>query len=189
VIRGVAVSGKAGSGKTELAGLLCDALRGYRLSFATAVKADCHRDWGITKEMPGGREALIHYGEEKRAEDSHYWVDRLYPSVEASWAEGRVPVIDDLRFPDEYDAVQDWGFATVRVKAPDSLRVARLEASGHDPAIVWNPTVTESALDTFQFDHVVSNMSTHMLLRSRALILAAWLLRAGIAPPCPLPNK
>lgn len=161
MIRGIAISGKAGAGKSSVARQLAESLPNHHcgiMSYAGPLKAGCELEWGITKDMPGGREALARYGDEKRAEDPDYFIKLLDVTVDSLLEAGRLPIIDDLRLADEYEHLTRLGFYRLRVVAPMSVRWDRVVARGDDPAIVTSDIRYETELDQHEFDHKLYNV-------------------------------
>lgn len=145
---GIAISGKAASGKSSFARELHRQLPSSTITpFAGALKEEVYELFGLLKTDPGGREKLIEYGEERRNECADYWIDRVAVKVEAARAEGLTPIIDDLRFQRELHWCLDNAFYVVRVDAPWSDRVERLAAQNLDTSIASSSHPGESDLD------------------------------------------
>jgi DNA helicase HerA-like ATPase len=162
-VRGVAISGKAGSGKSTFADLLVSSLaeRGIcakRFAFGTRLKQETEAAYGVRKGDPAGRACLVYHGERRRATDPLYWIRLLARDIDA---EGSYvfPVIDDLRFTTELAWAMGAGFFVVRLEADRETRLARLLAAGHDGSIVDHTEPTETGLDRSgeDFDAVYEN--------------------------------
>jgi hypothetical protein len=158
---GYAISGKAGSGKSTLGRHLQDLLAqaGYSsclTAFGTELKREVKELYGLDKTDPGGRAALITHGEQKRLENPRYWIDRCEEIVRGSRAQGYVCIIDDVRFPTEFDWARSLGFALVRLEAPPAVRARRLKADRNEPHIATSGEEGETALDQHlpSFDYV-----------------------------------
>jgi hypothetical protein len=162
-MNGIAISGKAGAGKSAFARQLAETL-GVPckiMSYAGPLKTMCEAEWGITKDMVGGREALERYGDEKRAEHGEdYFIRLLDLTITGLIAKGVFPIIDDLRLADEYDHLTQLGFFRLRVVAPMSVRWDRVVARGDDPAIVTSQSRFEVELDQHDFDCKVFNVGS-----------------------------
>jgi hypothetical protein len=184
---GVAIAGRAGSGKSALAREVVTELqeRGYSaqiVSFATALKEEVWELYGLRKGDPGSRETLIRHGEQRRADNPRYWVDRLEPFVSGLWREGVVPVCDDLRRRAEWLYLGGAGFYRVRVIAPEPARRARLTEQGLDPDFALSDDPTETDHEAWLFDRRVRVESPRDLRRAGSQI-AARVIERGIIPP------
>jgi len=80
--------------------------------------------------------------------------------------EGNV-VVDDMRQPNEADALRDLGFVIIRVDRPEETRRADLEAAG-EPV---GPMPSERALDAIDPDYVLVNDSGLSTLYGRTATL------------------
>lgn len=151
-IRGIALVGPPGSGKTTIADELSKLLGWERRSFATALKdelADAldtttpaeyrvyHRDYrdGMTylDQKENYRPLLQAWGVFRRGMDPDYWVKHLLRSVD----DDQPFIVDDCRFPNEYDMLVDRGFAFVRLAPGETVRELTLVAAGHESEIHW----------------------------------------------------
>ena len=127
----VAITGRAGSGKTTLANKLVDRLAGFSLwSFATKLKAEVAGVLGIsllelaeTKGSPATRRLLQALGAARRAQDGLYFIRPVLAAITSSPSERHV--IDDVRFPNELAALRTLGHLitvrTVLLGAPVNL--------------------------------------------------------------------
>lgn len=154
---GVALSGKAGAGKNAFADLLMAelvraALWPVPVAFADGVKEELMRTKGMKKEDPGGRDALIAIGDGRRATDPDYWVNALAVKCGSLIPFGAVPVITDMRYPNELRWARDAGFLTVRIDATAMDRGYVLYRRGEDPTFSVSETPSEVALDEEVFD-------------------------------------
>jgi hypothetical protein len=193
-LNGIAISGKAGSGKTTLAGYVVDELKArgipaYRCAFGDELKRQVRELYGVEKNDPNGRVLLIGHGEAQRDSDPLYWIRALATHIDAR--EGGFPVIDDLRFPTELAWALGKSFLTVRLEARADVRLSRLTAAGKETAIVDSHSFTETALDRCHddFDLVLEN---NLYRRSRRL--QSWDRRAlrldrGLVPHVRLVTK
>lgn len=138
--RGVAILGRAGAGKTTLADALvlagvCD----MRASFAAELKQDLGA-LGVEKGQPYARDMMIAYGQNRRALDPDYWINRLAARLHDDF-DGLA--IDDVRFPNEVAFLRDRGFLVVRVFAAGNIRMDR----GIPLGFVVTEDASETALD------------------------------------------
>lgn len=137
MIRGYAISGRAGSGKSTLCQHLIEELNAVgvpavRVSFGDALKHEVAAVFGVTKDDPGGREILVRYGEEKRNADPLYWVTPFAERAREEIQEGNVAVCDDLRFLSELGWCHAYGFELIRLEVPVHVCASRI-AQPPDP--------------------------------------------------------
>jgi dephospho-CoA kinase len=158
----LAFSGKAGAGKTTAAEFL-EAGAGYqRTSIAGPLKDMAAKLWGT--EARTDREKLQQLGVAVRNIERDTWVKLLLAKIDtaAEMHNGNRPVIDDLRFPNEWWELKKAGFVLVEVWAPKFRRVDRLKANGKFQNLGQLDDESETALDSpgFQPDYLLSNDST-----------------------------
>nr|WP_250808757.1 hypothetical protein [Neorhizobium tomejilense] len=176
-------SDAAGSGKSEVAKVLM--AEGYQsVKFAGPLK-DMARgllrsmgfDDGVVERMIEGdlKEAVIpgfrtvtprqimqtlgtDWGRE--AIDQDLWTKVAASKIEKLRGQGVNVVVDDLRFPNEFDLVEELGGFTVKIVRPNPSR----ETGG----------AYEGKLKNHQFDATVHNDTTLQALRDCALVLDAF---------------
>jgi len=130
----IALSGWMLSGKTTVANYLDDHYDFECYSFADELKGnlasvgiDPDRLYSAKDETV--RRLMQVYGEAIREQDMDYWVDIVLDSISVlETMGGEAVVIDDLRFPNEFDKLKDSGFITVRV-VNDSLAQVNFDIS------------------------------------------------------------
>jgi hypothetical protein len=156
---GVAISGKAGAGKDtfasaiiEVLGQLPEPIWATRVGFADAVKEDVFRTTGLTKSDPGGRVELIRYSNEERATDPAVWIKRLSSTLDSLNSYGVLPVIADMRYTNELEWAKSRGIVTVRIDATLMDRGLALYRRGEDVDLSESLHVSETELDTADFD-------------------------------------
>lgn len=154
-------SGKAGTGKSTCARYLQSLVKDDDLpvtaiifSFAEGVKETAIRafDWdGIKGER--GRKLLQDIGKTGRAYDIDIWVKQMYDSY--SWHVNDLikplwGIVDDWRFPNEYNYLEDWADADVIA--------IRIDDPAHE-ILKGTPAYedeSETALDDFtRYDYVI----------------------------------
>lgn len=120
----IAISGKAGSGKSALAKFFIEEHNLKHISFAKKVKEIAMDLFGLSYDEAFGanknREVLQGIGQKMREIDHDVWVKYL-----ARQNDDNV-VLDDLRYKNEYQLLKDNGFIMVRVLAPQELRQQRI---------------------------------------------------------------
>jgi len=191
---GIALSGRAASGKSTLAREIVNELAKHGraatiLSFADEIKREVLELYGIRKSDRGGREELIRHGERRRLQDPLYWPRRMAPALERALERREVPVVDDLRFRAEASWLGGRGFYLVRVDTPAPLRAARLECRGEDPAFAYTANASEAQLDRWHGFHRyvrTSGDGRSLLSALPALVLSAPGSKKGDAGASPI---
>lgn len=147
----VALSGRSGAGKTEIATYLHDVhkfevchsgryIRNLaRELFDTEAKDVTNR---LTDCINSIQQGAVLKAAIRRVVDN--------PGVSL--------VVDSLRFPEDYEFVRSAGMVLWRVEAPTEVRLRRLASRGQ----IYNPATdelhaTETALEGFSFDRVIKN--------------------------------
>jgi hypothetical protein len=168
-MRVVGVSGKMRHGKDTVVAQLCHVWGFHPLSFAGALKEEvlarmprtlaffhnlscdcagfqsCLRDMVYNRKPPGVRALLQEYGSDvRRGDDPNYWCKRWLEEAE-HWDSVACP---DVRFPNEAQTVRGAGGRLWRVVRPSLLPAGDGEH------------VSERALDSWDFDEVITNDGT-----------------------------
>ena len=121
MFRRIALTGKAGSGKSTAAKWLVTKHEFVRLSFATPLRVVVRDLFGIdtfNMKMPVGRDLLQRVGVALREVDADVWVRQMEVKLNALPVDANV-VIDDMRFPNEAEWARRNGFEIVRLERPD----------------------------------------------------------------------
>ena len=162
----IALSGKMHSGKSYIADRLVREHGYRRMGFAEPLKDDIrHMAFKAenVRDKPGWMRTLMQaYGQARRAEDPDYWVKRLIMRLDAAYVTDRgtlfsyVPtliVIDDLRFPNEAQALKEWAQGHEGAR----LIVARVHREGYDRTnLVGAMEASETAMDNYTFDLILT---------------------------------
>lgn len=155
----IAISGKAGAGKSTLAQHIQHILAREHLfgmgvpvcrAFGDAIKVEAAEVYGFPlgwaysqqgklKPVPNGmlvREALQQHGARRRKEDELYWVKKFMADIALDVAQGNTIICHDMRMPEEFEALRKAGAIMVRI----------------EPFVGWEPgpgssDITETALD------------------------------------------
>jgi len=149
--KNVAFIGPLQGGKTTMAKFLAERYAYRRVSFADALReevaAACAKEPGedqiFLREMVTigrkdfWRPILQWWGTELRRErfSYDYWIDRMAEKLDLH-PDQRF-VIDDCRFPNEYDMLLDRGFVIVRVLPNAGPTVALAKAESHVSESFW----------------------------------------------------
>lgn len=184
----IAISGKMCSGKTTLLDMITDyhdvevcsggadqdiLQVAERFSLADPVKEVAHRYFRMPEDYKD-RSLLQKIGQQFRDIEPMVWINLLidradeYESIQDSLeaADGAsmkgCAICDDVRFPNELEALKEAGWITIRLDVDAEERKTRLQrVYGDDWANHWNNRneVSETALDNFDFnwDFVLKN--------------------------------
>lgn len=169
------ISGKAGSGKGEVANALQKELEkdGYpvlRIAFADAVK-DClkrYYDWDGVKDEHG-RALLQNLGTDKmRATFPDFWAEFVAKFIVVTQKDWLYIIIDDWRFVNEFDIINDYNSDVITI---------RVERFNEDGSPYVNPDMTpvqrehesETQLDKFPFDYIIENHGDLVELQDNVL--------------------
>jgi hypothetical protein len=157
----LAFCGKAGAGKTTAADFL-EAAGYQRRSIAGPLKSIAKRVWGPGADTD--RDKLIRLGQAVREIDPDAWIRLTLEDISTAsmMGNGERPVIDDLRFPNEWWKLKRAGFVIVQVIAPKFIRIDRLKANGKFQNEEQLDDASETALDSPGFvpDYTVHNSLT-----------------------------
>jgi hypothetical protein len=129
-LRPIGLIGKARSGKDTVA----EYLEGYgyfKVAFADDMKEFAREIFPWRFKEGKDRKLLQQFGEKMREIDPDVWVRRLFGKLDYLMSRGAVlPVITDLRMPNEYAACRERGFVIIRVDAEANLRRRRMIDNG-----------------------------------------------------------
>jgi len=135
-MNGIAFIGKMGSGKSTLTRALFAELRPNIkvmpkiYSFATGVK-DCASEYFNQKEKD--RELYVNIGMKMREIKENVWIEYLHSKMQEDHLRCQqtktrhIPIIDDLRFQNEYDYLKERNFFIVQLNIPEEERIKRLK--------------------------------------------------------------
>ena len=135
----IALSGKLGSGKTTIAKRLVSEHGFRKISFAGPLKEACRAIFGFTDEQlygslkkeidpfwglsPGRVLQLVGTELFRVHFDSEVWVKSLIRTVQLE--QNIAWVVDDMRFPNELEAIKKLGGVLIRVERPEAVLDAR----------------------------------------------------------------
>lgn len=178
--KGIAFSGKAGSGKDYFAGRVfqvmaaCD-LHPLLKSFGELIKRETEMVSGLSRDDPGFRAQVLIVGDAARELDPNVYVDRMREGLTRSIASGHIPIVTDVRLVNERALCRSQGLLLVRVTAPYVDRLAALRARGEESWILDSTHPTEIELDDAEFDLNVLNLWSPMeTFRTVTQIVTIW---------------
>lgn len=193
----IALCGKIRSGKDSVADYLCRNHGFQKFRFGDGIRRVCHILYNVAmnKAKTGKPRALLQgIGQALRQYDPDVWLNYcLYEIANYEIAHyeitnygNRIPdakvVISDLRQPNEFERVRREGWFTVRVSAPDELRIERARAAGDNFTLDDLNHETERHVDGFPVDLEIVNDGTIERLFAKteiALFLAKTTQGAG----------
>jgi len=147
----VGISGKMGSGKTTLTNGIIEAFKNLtvkRVSLAKPIKDLQDTIYNkLDLEMQGekDRDLLIALGMWGRGKDSDFWLHQAVKSMEETFAD--IIICDDVRFLNEAKWFSENGLL---LRLEGKQRGDNVDESRKDD-------VTETQLDDYPFEHVISN--------------------------------
>jgi hypothetical protein len=147
--------GKAGSGKTTAAERLCYLNPEYRMvHFASRLKQAASLIWG--EDVAHNNRGLLQWlGNTMREYDEDVWINAALQDIDSHFKGGRACVIDDCRFPNEYNKLQELGAYFIRTVCTEEVRVDRLQRKGKFQNIEQLSDITETALDDYGADYTI----------------------------------
>lgn len=155
---GVAISGRAGSGKDRFAraiGLraILEGKYPEYLAFADSLKMQVYRETGMNdKTNPAFRQMLIEVGLRERKKNARVWLNPVASAYDSlSSDDGCVTIVTDMRFRNEYEWAKRAGALLVRVDATVMDRAAALQSRGEGIRFATADEFTESQLDDDEY--------------------------------------
>lgn len=185
----IAVSGKMAAGKTTLTNIIqqhhemqqphddrfFEDIFSYstQLSLATPVK-EVAKEYFFMRENHKDRPLLQKIGQQFRDIRPSVWIDLLIAEAEKKtedFAQRGIAgclVCDDVRFPNELDALREDGWFLIRLEVDDEIRKKRIKDTyPHDYEVHWanRNEISETALDNYDgnWDLVLHNADFHEL--------------------------
>jgi hypothetical protein len=155
----ILVSGRAGSGKGEVAKFFCRYHNFVEISFADALKEHAANKYNIDKNLfysqegkksvfmlddkiTNLRQILIDEAALAKKESEDIWVDKVLEKIEVS--DDKNVIISDFRYPNEYTKLATYYHRI------STIRVVR-------DGIDWINDDSERQLDYFVFDYTLNN--------------------------------
>lgn len=160
----IALTGKVRSGKNTVADYLTTKYGMVQFAFGDDLKRKFHEEYPHIPENPKPVRGYQLYGQLKRyVENEDIWINRCFDKIRyvAQVAENYnvtgsevkfMPVITDLRQPDELSRCQSEDYLIIRVNCPDEIRLDRLNEEGDKFTMEDLNFETEKHVDTFEVD-------------------------------------
>ena len=178
----IAISGKMGSGKTTLAQEIRNQFtEGYNghsamVSLGAPVK-EVARNYFLMPADVKDRLLLQQIGQQFRTIKPDVWVDLLMRDVDGmtDTTEVELVICDDVRFENEFKAMQQDGWLTIRLTVDEAEQQKRLEMAYGDKYLKhWENRneISETDLDAVEgFDMTLHNLELSMVPHTASEIL------------------
>lgn len=159
----LAIIGKMGSGKSTCADYLHKKHNFKILSFGEPVKKYAKE---IFNDTTKNRKLIQDFAQKIKEIDPDVWVNYLLRNVKDS----ENIVIDDLRFPNEYSALEKVGFKFIKLNISDNFQIERLKKTypeNYNNHISRRNDISESFVNLLQADYFFNvNEGTESKLNS-----------------------
>jgi hypothetical protein len=157
-VKPIALCGQLRAGKDAAAEYLVRQYRYTRFAFGDELKRYSHELFGgDPAEKP--RELYQWFGQTMRERDPDIWVRKCFEAI--AWDDDLVvPVITDLRQPNEFERCRAEGYVIIRVTAPEEIRLERARQAGDAFTTESLAHDTESHIAGFAVDYEVENVGT-----------------------------
>lgn len=160
----IGLCGKMRTGKDTVANYLAKEYGFRPFAFGDRLKDNFHLKYPHIPKDPKPVRGYQLYGQlERYVVDEDVWIDYCLLDIQRASRMGKVfgkpirPLITDMRQANEFNRLQGLGYVTIRVEAPLEQRIERIKSSGDD----FDPNnlnfETETDLDMFNVDYVISN--------------------------------
>lgn len=164
----IAITGKARSGKTELAHLAYFTYGFKEFDFSEELKDLFHRLFPHIPRFPKPRALYQKFGQWLREIDPDIWVKMTMGKVHEYCFEDALNkvnhkpkvLVNGVRQPNEYQRLKEEGFIIIRANASDDLRIDRARNAGDVFTEEDLSHDTESHIDTFEVDYEISNVGS-----------------------------
>ena len=144
----IGICGKAGSGKTVVADHLVKRYGYKRYAIADEVKRIAVRLFKMEKK---DRKLLQDIGFQMREIRPSIWIDFLIDQIKGK---DRI-VVDDIRYPNEYEVLKREGFKIIRVIADKEICIERLTGRDGTAAIERLDDESETAMDDVKIENIL----------------------------------
>jgi hypothetical protein len=155
MVHKIAISGKMVSGKTTLLNaIVAQNPTLKRVSLADPVKDVAYRYFKMGANEKD-RYLLQQIGQRFRSIRPSVWIDILNDTAKKNESQNIGSICDDVRFPNELEAMRKEGWITVRLEVNEQERLRRVKQTyGDEWESHWKNRFEESetSLDDYEFD-------------------------------------
>ena len=145
----IGICGKAGTGKTAVADHLVKKYGYKRYAVADEVKRIAMR---LFKMKEKDRKLLQDIGFKMREIRPSVWIDFLIDQIRGK---DKI-VVDDIRYPNEYEALKREGFKMIRVVADREICIKRLTGRDGTAAVERLDDESETAMDEVKIENILN---------------------------------
>jgi len=168
----IALTGKIRSGKSSIQKHLESKHEMTAFAFGDKLKEEFHEENPEVPRVPKPVSGYQTFGQEKReTEYEDIWVDKCFTEIDRIRTAATnynitgsenpfMPVVTDLRQPNEYKRLLEEGYIIIRVSAPLEVRKERAAAKGDNISDENFSFDTENHVDTFDVDYDIINDGT-----------------------------
>lgn len=165
----IALTGKIRSGKSSIQKHLEDKHEMTAFAFGDKLKEEFHEENPDIPRVPKPVTGYQTFGQEKReTEYEDIWVDKCFAEIERIRTAANnynivgsenpfMPLVTDLRQPNEYKRLLEEGYIIIRVSAPLEVRKERAASKGDNISDKNFEFDTENHVDTFDVDYDIVN--------------------------------
>ena len=154
----IGLSAKMGTGKTTLSNIIIQELSSVSEVIQEKIAKDLYdlqdhiyKTCNLTLEGEKDRDLLIAIGMWGRSKSPSLWTDLCFNRVQQHLEQGKIVIIDDIRFPEEADKVTELGGFLVRIDG---------KQRGPNLTPHQMNSASETALDNYNFKHRINNNGT-----------------------------
>jgi dephospho-CoA kinase len=159
----IALSGRSGSGKTQIADYLVEKHGYTRCSSGAACREICKKLFGTDSKA-----ILNRVTDALKAVDPDVWLRAALSSAPSD----RPVVFDSMRFSTDYAFLKGRGFLTWRIEAPHNVRLDRMRERHQEVMPEDDEHRAETELDQQVFDQIIDNSEAGLALLYSKIELA-----------------
>lgn len=148
-----------------------------RIAFGDDMKEMAHLEYPEVPREPKPIEFYQKYGKEKRSKDEDIFVRStmsklwFHKQLDKNHEVDNTYIFTDVRQPNEYNAIRDVGFVTVKIEASEEARIRRMIANGETVSQDILQAPTERFLEGFPAQYTISNNGTREQFRQEIIEL------------------